>query len=697
MNYSRKAGNHKQSMKKITYLFPMAFLALSCQQNTVTEQANETAEKGLGISMSDFDTTVGPCDNFFQYVAGGWMKNNPVPETEARWGNFNILIEENNKKVRGILDSMSEAGGLKKGSYQQLVSDFYISAMDSVAVEQAGIKPIQPVFDKIEAVKTLEDYNKLVVYLDLHGITYPFSGGVGVDDKNSNAHLFRLGQSGLGLPDRDYYLKTDSASVRIQALYKQHIAKMLSLAGTEPAKANTAATDIYAFEKKLAAAQMTRVERRVPEKVYNKMSRAQVVALAPTLNLDGYFAGLNVSFDSANVSQVEYMKALNSIMPATPIATLKAYARYHAISASADYLPHAFVQQDFDFYSKTLRGNKKLKPRWRRTLDVINSGLGEQLGHLFVDQYFPESSKKALEAMVEDLRSAYRERINGLEWMSDSTKQKALEKLEAFNYKIGYPDKWKDYSNLEISADNYFANGQNLRTYTIQENLDKLGKPVDKDEWHMPAHIVNAYYSGSYNEIVFPAGILQAPYYNPNADDAVNYGAIGGVIGHEFTHGFDDRGRKYNAFGNLSNWWTEMDIKRFEERTGRMVVQYDQYEPLTQVFVNGQLTLGENIADLGGLTLAYYGYKMSHVEGKDEPAVIDGFTWQQRIFLGWANAWKTNQTDEHISNQVLTDPHSPAQYRVNGPMSNMPEFKEAWGCTVDDPMVRPDSVKVMIW
>ncbi len=684
-------------MKKITFLFPLAFLALSCQQNTATEEANALTEKGLGIDLNDFDTTVAPCDNFFEYVAGGWMKNNPVPETEARWGNFNILIEENNKKVRGILDSISELGGLKKGSYQQLVSDFYISAMDSVAVEQAGTKPLKPVFDKISAVKTLVDYNNLIVYFELHGIRYPFSGGVGVDDKNSNVHLFRLGQSGLGLPDRDYYIKTDSASARIQNLYKEHIAKMLTLAGTEGAKATQSAIDIYAFEKKLANAQMTRVERRIPEKVYNKMPRAEVVALAPKLNLENYFTKLNVSFDSANIGQVDYLKALNKILPETSISVLKEYARFHAINATVDYLPHAFVQQDFDFYSKTLRGNKKLKPRWRRTLDVINGGLGEQLGHLFVDKYFPESSKKALEAMVEDLRSAYRERINGLEWMSDSTKGRALEKLAAFNYKIGYPDKWKDYSDLEISPNNYFANGQNLKQYTIQENLDKLGKPVDKSEWHMPAHIVNAYYSGSYNEVVFPAGILQPPYFNPNADDAVNYGAIGGVIGHEFTHGFDDRGRKYNAFGNLSNWWSKMDIKRFEERTGRMVVQYDQYEPLTQVFVNGQLTLGENIADLGGLTLAYYGYKMSHVDGKKEPALIDGFSWQQRIFLGWGNAWKTNQTAEHISNQVLTDSHSPAQYRVNGPMSNMPEFKEAWGCTVDDPMVRPDSVKVMIW
>ena len=367
------------------------------------------------------------------------------------------------------------------------------------------------------------------------------------------------------------------------------------------------------------------------------------------------------------------------------------------VDGMANYLPYAFVQQNFDFYSKTLRGNKKLKPRWRRTLDAVNGGLGEQLGHLFVDQYFPESSKQELEKMVEDLRTAYRERINALEWMSDSTKERALEKLEAFKYKIGYPNKWKDYSDLDIVADNFYDNAWNLTTYTIREDLKKLGKPVDKDEWFMPPHIVNAYYSGSYNEIVFPAGILQPPFYDPNADDAVNYGAIGGVIGHEFTHGFDDRGRKYNAFGNLANWWNKLDVERFETRTGLMVSQYNKYQPLDEVFVNGRLTLGENIADLGGLTLAYYAYKKSHVDDKNEPAAIDGFSWQQRIFLGWGRVWQSNQTEEYLSNQVLTDSHSPAQFRVNGPMSNMPEFREAWGCSAGDPMVRPDSLQVVIW
>lgn len=681
-------------IRNILFVLLVAFTA-SCTNEPAKKE--EKKAKTLGINMSDLDTSVSPCEDFFAYVAGGWIENNPIPETEARWGNFNILVEENNKKVRGLLDSISEKSELEKGSYKQLVSDFYKSAMDSMAVEEAGTKPLQPIFGRIEKVQSQEDFADLMVYYKLHGLKHPFWAGVSVDDKDSEAHIFEISQSGLGLPDRDYYLKSDSSSASTQAKYREHIAEMLVLSGMKTDKSIESAKAIYDFENRLAEAQMSRVDRRVPENVYNKMTRKDIVALAPVLGLGNYFDKMEVSFDSANVSQVEYMKSLNNIIKETPVETLKDYARWHAVSDLANYLPYAFVQANFDFYGKTLRGSKKLKPRWRRTMNVINEGLGQQLGHLFVDRYFPESSKEEIEAMVEDLRTAYRERIKSLEWMGDSTKQKALEKLEAFNYKIGYPDKWKDYSDLDVSTNNYFGNAWNVSRYTIQENLDKLNQPVDKDEWFMPPHIVNAYYSGSYNEIVFPAGILQPPFYDANADDAVNYGAIGGVIGHEFTHGFDDRGRKYNAFGNLANWWKKADVKRFEQRTDRMVKQYSGYQPLDEVFVNGQLTLGENIADLGGLTLAYHAYENSHVNGDDEPDVIQGYTWEQRIFLGWGRVWQTNQTDEYTSNQVMTDSHSPGQYRVNGPMSNMPEFREAWGCSEGDPMVRPDSLQVVIW
>lgn len=678
-------------MNKRVLVAAMSAVVVACQQ----PQAVEESPKTLGFNLADLDTTVDPCDNFYQYVAGGWVKNNPIPGTESRWGNFNILVEENNAKVRGLLDSVSAAGNLKKGDYAQLVGDFYKSAMDSTAVEEKGTEPLRPFFNLIEGFNSHQDYYLSMADLKLRGIRGPWSSGVTIDDKNSSAYIFQLSQNGLGLPDRDYYLKEDSASQFIQEEYRKHIAQILTLSGVENAEAK--ASEVYALEKAIAEIQMSRVDRRVPENVYNKMSRDQIVDLAPALNLDAYFKGLNVSFDSAIVAQPEYMKAIAGVVNQSSIETVKAYAKWHLVHGAVEFLPHSFVQADFDFYSKTLSGSKEMKPRWRRSLSTINSGLGEQLGHLFVDRYFPESSKAALEKMVEDLRSAYKVRINQLEWMSDSTKERALTKLEAFNYKIGYPNKWKDYSDLDITADNLFQNGVNLSAYGIKENLEKLSKPVDKDEWFMPAHIVNAYYSPSYNEVVFPAGILQPPFFDPNGDDAINYGAIGGVIGHEFTHGFDDRGRKYNAFGNLANWWNKLDMQRFEKRTDRMVSQYGEYQPLKEVFVNGRLTLGENIADLGGLTLAYYAYEMSHVDGNEEPAVIDGYTWQQRIFMGWGQVWSSNQTDEYLGNQVVTDPHSPAQYRVNGPMSNMPEFKAAWGCQDGDAMVRPDSVKVAIW
>lgn len=678
-------------MNKRVLLAGISAVMVACQ----APQQVEEKKQELGFNLSDLDTTVQPCDNFYQYVAGGWMKNNPIPETESRWGNFNILVENNNAKVRGLLDSISHVGDLKKGDYAQLVADLYISAMDSAAVEAKGIEPLQGLLSKIDEVKDHAGFYALMADFKMMGVGHPWSARVGTDDKNSDVNIMTFYQSGLALPDRDYYLKGDSASVFIQQEYKKHIATILELSGVEDATHK--AESIYSLEKALANIQMSRVERRVPENVYNKMSREEILSLSPVINLDNYIKTMGVEFDSAVVAQPDYFRGLGNILSSTDVETLKDYATWHAVHGAVDMLPHAFVQADFDFYSKTLTGSKEMKPRWKRSLSTVNSGLGEQLGHLFVDRYFPESSKATIEGMVEDLRTAYRERINQLEWMSDSTKQRALEKLDAFKYKIGYPNKWKDYSDLVITKENLFENGQNLAAYLIKENLEKLSKPVDKDDWFMPAHIVNAYYSPSYNEIVFPAGILQPPFYNANADDAINYGAIGGVIGHEFTHGFDDRGRKYNAFGNLANWWNKLDMERFEKRTDKMVQQYGSYQPVREVFVNGRLTLGENIADLGGLTLAYHAYKISHVDGKEAPEAIDGFSWEQRIFLGWGQVWQTNQTDSHLSNQVLTDSHSPAEYRVNGPMSNMPEFKEAWGCEDGDAMVRHDSVKVVIW
>ncbi len=670
--------------------------ASSCQQqNNVTETS---MPRGLGIDLADLDTSVNPCEDFYGFIVNGWRQNHPIPDTESRWGNFNILVENNYKKLHLILDSLKDEQELSKGDYAQLVGDYYAAAMDSTTVEEAGMAPLQPLLEQLEAVNTHDQFLALMADFKLLGISHPWSAAVGVDDKNSEEYLLSVRQSGLGLPDRDYYLKDDSASAFTQEAYRKHIANMLILSGLSPAEAAKAAPAVYGFEQKLARAQMSRVERRVPENVYHKMAAEELFGRTRGLMLAQYFKALELSFDSVNMAQIDYLEALPQLIRSTPVPDLKHYARWHMIHSKQEFLPHAVVAENFDFFGRSLYGKKGMKPRWRRSLSMVEAGLGEQLGRLYVERHFPESSKAAIEKMVEDLRSAYRDRINGLAWMSDSTKARALEKLAAFNYKIGYPDQWKDYSQLNIDRNDLFANALNLARFSVQENFERLGKKVDKNEWFMPPHIVNAYYSGSYNEIVFPAGILQPPFYSPETDDAINYGAIGGVIGHEFTHGFDDRGRKYNAFGNLKNWWTHKDMNRFSDRTDKMVMQYSDYQPLKETFVNGHLTLGENIADLGGLTLAYYAYKKSHVEGQEStPAAIDGFSWDQRIFLGWGRVWQSNQTDKYLRNQVVTDSHSPARYRVNGPMSNMPEFKTAWGCEHDDAMVRPDSSRVIIW
>lgn len=681
-------------MKKV--LLGLVAIGLISWQNQENSSSQNNEGNQLGFDLANLDSTISPCDDFFLYTSGNWIKNNPIPETESRWGSFNELIESNNKNVKDLLDEIVQKSDFEKGSYQQLVADFYKSGMDSNAVEKAGIQGLKPILAKVSNIQSLDDYLKLNTEFKGLGISHPWSIYVGIDEKNSSRHLLQVSQSGMGMPDRDYYLKSDSSSVEIQEKYRIHLEKMLVLSEYEEDKAKKAAVGIYEFEKLLAKAAMSRVDRRSPEKTYNKMAYKELLEIAPSLKLDYYFKTNNLKFDTAVVKQPDYIKSLDSIISNTSIQVLKDYAHWSVIDAYAAYLSSDFVNQNFDFFNRTLRGSRKLKPRWKRILSSLNAGLGEPLGHMYVDKHFPASSKENIKNMVEDLRAAYKLRIEGLDWMGEETKKKAIEKLEGFTYKIGYPDKWKSFEGLEISPDNFLINVINLNRYGIAENFAKLDKEVDRSEWYMPAHIVNAYYNPANNEVVFPAGILQAPFYNPEAEAALNYGGIGGVIGHEFSHGFDDEGSKYNKDGNLNDWWTVDDRSRFDVKTKALAEQYSSYEPLEGVFVNGKLTLGENIADLGGLTLAYNAYKTSLENGREE-VVIDGFTWQQRVFLGWAQVWQTNQTDAYLRNQVTTDPHSPAKYRVNGTVSNMDEFKAAWGCKDEDPMINSGDDQVKIW
>lgn len=671
----------------------LASFVISCGPQKKQEEPNK--EEGFpAFDLANMDTTVAPCHDFFQYTGGGWIANNPIPSTESRWGQFNILIEENNKKLKGILEELSQKKGLKKGTQEQQIGDLYHSVMDSSKIEKDGLTHLQPFLDELASVSSKEDLLKLLPKYQFDGVSRMFGFYVSPDSRNSNRNMLHNTQSGLGLPDRDYYLKEDESSVEIQTKYKAHVANMFTLLGKTADEANAIAATVFNVEKDMAGLMMSRVERRNPIATYNKMSAQELNDLAPNLNINGYVAALGVAPDSIIVGQPEYIKNLGNLYSTLSLEDWKTYLSWKVVDSKADQLPHAFVQANFDFYSGTLRGIKEMKPRWKRALGVVSGSLQEQLGRMFAKQYFPEGSKKKVEQMVENIREAYRDRINGLEWMSSETKGKAIEKLNSFTYKIGYPNKWEDISGLDISADSYFQNSLSISRYGMKDNLADLTKPVDKDEWFMGAHVVNAYYNPLYNEIVFPAGILQPPFYNPEADDAINYGAIGGVIGHEFTHGFDDQGSKYGADGNLSDWWTAEDREKFNALAGRMVEQYSAYSPLDSVNVNGQLTLGENIADHGGLTLAYYAFKKS-IDGKPEPAKVDGFSWNQRIFMGWAQVWQTNSTDKALRVQVMTDPHSPGKYRVVGPMSNMREFEEAWGCAGE--MSRSDEDKIVIW
>jgi len=666
-------------MKRVIYALPL--LAVACS-------APQEAPKVEGFNVAYLDTTVHACEDFFQHTAGGWIAENPIPETETRWGRFNELIETNKHRLKSILEEVS-AGTYEKGTDEQLIGDLFASAMDSITRNETGIAPLLPYLEEVDAVNSKEALFTLMGKNKFNGIGAPLSLYVSTDAKNSSAHALYVGQSGIGLPDRDYYLRDDSASQVLQQQYRDHIGKVANLVG-----AHWDVDAIYNLEKAMAQAMKSRVEMRNSVARYNPMTLEAWQALAPDMPITAYVNAIGVSADTMINSAPEYFSRFNEACAKTDLETWKDYYQWHVADASAGSLNDEFETLNFEFYSKILRGVPKMNPRWKRAQGAVGS-LGDQLGHLYADRYFPEESKAQVEAMVEDLRAAFRDRINGLEWMSDTTKEKALAKLEAFTYKIGYPDKWEDVSDLDLNRESFFENQRALSRYFTEDNLSKLDKPVDKDEWGMGAHIVNAYYNPLNNEVVFPAGILQPPFFNPDADDAINYGAIGGVIGHEFSHGFDDQGSNYGPDGNLENWWTAGDKKRFDALTTKLADQYDAYEVLPGVNVNGRLTLGENIADLGGLTLAYHAYLKHRGDQVVEP--IDGFTDEQRIFLGWAQVWQMHGRDEYLKNQVVTDPHSPGKFRVNGPMSNMPEFAKAFGGVCENGVAKAPQDQIIIW
>jgi putative endopeptidase len=653
------------------------------------------AQSKPGIDPVNLDTSVRPCDDFYAFANGGWLKSHSLPADKSRYGTMEELSERNRAILKQILDETSEKTTWSKGSIQQKVGDFYASGMDEAAIEKRGLAPLKPLLATIDALKDSKQLPTLLAKLHAQGLPGGFGFFVRQDAKASTQYLGYLGQGGTGLPDRDYYLKDDARSREIRAKYEAHIAKMFQLAGEAPALAVVHAKVVLDLETRMAQAQWTRVEMRNPQKAYNKRTLDQMASEAPGFDWKGYFQARGVKQADLNLTQPSYFQAFGKLASEVPAPQWRIYLRWHALSACANLLPKAFGEEAFAFHGRVLNGTPEREPRAKRIEAATDSTLGEALGQLYVKVAFPPEAKaKALE-MIQNLRVALHERITNLDWMGADTKQQAIRKLDAFGVKIGYPDKWKTYA-FNVKRGDYFGNVRRAAAFRIQENMAKLGKPIDRTEWGMTPPTVNAYYSPNMNEVVFPAGILQPPFFDPKADDAVNYGSLGFVIGHEMTHGFDDSGSQFDAEGNLQNWWTAADKQAYESRTDLVVKQYDAYEPIKGEHVNGKLTLGENIADIGGLKIAFAAYQNS-LKGKPTPAPIDGFTGAQRFFLGAATVWRNHIREAALSVRLKTDSHSPGRERVNGPLSNLPEFYEAFGCQYGDPMKRPDKDRPAIW
>ena len=645
----------------------------------------------------NMDTSINPQDDFYTYANGGWLKANPIPPEFSRWGSFNELAEKNNDALREVAEkAVKTKTDLKLAPEVQKVGDYYASGMDEKNIESAKTKPLADKFKRIDAIKDHNDVLKTIAHLHTIGVGAFFGFTSGQDDKNSTMVIAQAFQGGLGMPDRDYYLKDDEGSKKLRDAYVEHITKMLTLLGQPANAAGNNAKKILELETSLAKPARSRVELRDPQKNYNKMTQADLQALTPDWNWSAYFQEVKVPAPGdMNVGQPDFFKAANQIYTATSIDDWKTYLRWNLVSAAADELSSEFVNENFKFFGNTLTGAKKLKERWKRVVASTDAALGEALGKLYVADYFPPESKARMLELVKNVQEAMADSIKSREWMDEATKQEALKKLASFTVKIGYPEKWRDYSTLKVDRGPYVLNAMRGAMFETDRQLKKIGKPVDRSEWGMTPPTVNAYYNPNLNEIVFPAGILQPPFFNAKADDPINYGGIGAVIAHEISHGFDDQGRQYDATGNLRDWWTPESAAKYKERADKIVQQYAEYEPLPGMKINGELTLGENIADDGGVKIAFAALQKA-LKGKPQQK-IDGFTPEQRFFLGWAQVWRANIRDEELKRRLITDPHSPTKYRCNGPLSNTPEFQKAFNLPDNSPMVRPPEKRVSIW
>lgn len=672
------------------FLILAAFSAL-----TACQSAPEKAPKPDFLA-TNIDSATRPGEDFFAYANGGWLKKNPIPSDESSWSIGNLVIEENNKRLMAI-NIKAAASGAKEGTTEQKIGDFWTTAMDSAAIEKQGLSALQPYFRTIDSVKNMPTLIHAMVTLEKIGVGNLVAWYVGQDDKNSEAMTLKFGQGGLGLPEREFYFKQDPTSQKIRKAYTDYITTMLSLSGVDSAASAKAAQSILAAETKLAGIHRSREALRDPVKNYNKLSAAAFYRLAPSLQLGSYLDAIGVKKqDSIVVGQPEYYTYLEKYVTTTPPDVFKARLRFELVKAFSGALPDTFGKAAFTF-SQLFSGAKERRPRWKRVIRSEESIMGELLGQLFAKEYFNEKAKKRYEDMVEAIRDAYKERIEKLDWMSDSTRQKALKKLASIKKKVGYPDKWKDFSALEIKRDSYVENMIRGNRFELQYDLNKLGKPVNRDEWEMYPQTYNAYYNPSNNEIVLPAGQLTVPgYRDEDLDDALVYGyTAASTIGHEITHGFDDEGRQYDDKGNLVNWWTKDDEKKFNERSAMIARQFDEFVPVDTFHINGKVTMGENIADLGGILLGWDAFIKTEQYKKGEK--VAGLTPAQRFFLGYSLGWLYNMREEQVRNQVLTDPHSPPKYRVNGPLVNVPAFYQTFDIKKGDKMYREDSLRVKIW
>lgn len=649
-----------------------------------------------GFDVGNMDTSVSACANFFQYANGGWTAKNQIPPAFSRWGRFEVLDEQNIAVLHGILDGLLAKKSFKAGTNEQKIADFYRSCMDEPGIEGQGAQPLQAELDRIAAINDVAGLQAEIARFHAYRIPAVFGFGAAQDFKNSTAVIAQAVQGGLGLPDRDYYTKDDQKSRQTRDEYQKHVARMFELLGDPSDRATAESQTVVGIETKLAENSTTRVQRRDPEANYHPMNRTELSALTPHFDWRNYFDGVGLpTIDKINVGQPDFFKAADKLLTSISLDDWKTYLRWHLLNSSASTLSAKFVQEDFNFSGKYLQGTKEMQPRWRRCIVSTDRALGEALGQLYIQKTFTPAARARAQVMVKNLVEALRSDLTTLSWMSDETRKKAISKLDAFIRKIGYPDKWRSYEALQVSRGPFYNNAISARQFEVKRNLGKIGRPVDKSEWGMSPPTVNAYYNPSINEIVFPAGILQPPFYDPRADDAFNYGGIGVVIGHEMTHGFDDSGAHFDADGNLAMWWTPDDFKKFKDRTDCVVKQFDGYEVEPGLNQNGKLVVGESVADLGGLAVAYAAYQKS-LNGKPGK-VIAGFTPEQRFFLGYAQIWAQNIRPEAARLRVATDPHPLGRFRVNGPLSNMELFATAFQCKAGDPMVRPADKRCQIW